>query len=124
MSRKVKALVVDDNQDIAESFTNILRVLGHAAEFCTDPRAALDQALQQRPNIVFLDIAMPHLNGYDVARSLRAHFPPDELCIVAITGHGDPRSRAESRRAGIDAHVIKPVDIDMLKTTIEVSARS
>lgn len=117
--RRIRALVVDDTPDVAESFAALLKVLGHEAEAITDPRKVLNVAVSSRPDITFVDIEMPFLNGFTVARQLRAHFSLEEMCIVAITGHGDAASRTHSRQAGIDAHLTKPATIELIERTIE-----
>jgi CheY-like chemotaxis protein len=113
------ALVVDDNADAASSLVQVLQLMGCDASFVTDPREALQEALRLRPHIAFLDIGMPHLSGYDLARTLRTHFSPEELKIVAISGHGMPEDRQASRRAGFDAHVQKPADLDLVESILK-----
>jgi CheY-like chemotaxis protein len=114
------ALVVDDNADIAESFARLLRLMGCEAVFTTDPRAALDQARRLKPHIAFLDLGMPHMDGCELARRLRAAFG-ERLKLVAITAYGSAQDRAATRRAGFDAHVAKPVDpalVDSILRTV------
>jgi CheY-like chemotaxis protein len=123
MTNKYRALVVDDNEDGAKTFAAVLEVMGHTAAVVTDPRQAVAVALEKRPHIAFVDISMPHLSGYDLAIQLRGHFPRDKLCIVAVSGHADERSRRASTKAGIDAHLAKPVDPTMVEYTIDVVCR-
>jgi len=117
--RRYCALVVDDQRDAAETFAQLLAAMGFEAAFTTDPREALKQALALQPQIAFLDIGMPHVNGYEVARQLRAHFPADRLVLVAVTAYADAEHRIESRRAGFDAHVTKPLDPALLDSILE-----
>lgn len=93
--------------------------MGCEAAFLTDPRHALSEALRLKPNIAFLDIGMPHLNGHELARALRKRFSEDELKLVAVTAYGTPEDRAASRRAGFDAHVLKPIDPALVESIIK-----
>jgi CheY-like chemotaxis protein len=110
--------VVDDSQDSAESLTRLLSLMGCEATSITDPRQALAEALSRTPHIVFLDLGMPHIDGYELARQLRRHFDSDQLKVVAITGYGSPRDRKASRQAGFDAHVVKPIDPALLESIL------
>jgi CheY-like chemotaxis protein len=103
------ALVVDDNEDAAESFARLLQLVGCNAVFVTDPRNALAEAARLKPHVAFLDIGMPHIDGYRLARMLRTSFG-EELKLVAITAYDGTQHRTASRRAGFDAHVVKPID--------------
>jgi CheY-like chemotaxis protein len=116
--KQYRALVVDDNHDIAHSFAEMLRLIDCQASFVTDPRRAVEEALRLRPHIVFLDIGMPHLDGYEVAKELRNHFPPEEMKLVAVTAYGGPEDRRASRKVGFDAHVKKPIDPAFVESII------
>lgn len=118
-NKRICALVVDDNQDAAETLAALLVAMGCEAVHVTDPRNALARALELKPHIAFLDLGMPHINGYELARQLRIHFPSASLKIVAITGYGRPEDRKASRQAGFDAHVTKPVDQPFLDAIIK-----
>jgi CheY-like chemotaxis protein len=111
------ALVVDDNEDAAESLARLLGHMGCNASFISDPREALAEAARLKPHIAFLDLGMPHVDGCQLARLLRVTFG-EELKIVAITAYGGAQHRAESRKAGFDAHVVKPVDPALLQSII------
>jgi two-component system, chemotaxis family, CheB/CheR fusion protein len=112
-----RALVVDDNRDAAESFARLIKALGCEAEFVTDPRVAVDTMEHLRPEIIFLDIAMPEINGHELARVLRAKYGW-KVRIVAVTAHAEQADRAMSREAGFDAHLAKPVDPDLIESTL------
>jgi CheY-like chemotaxis protein len=114
-SRKI--LVVDDHPDTAQTFAALLETLGHYAEFVTDPRNALDAIRRLRPDAVFLDIEMPELNGYQLARMVKEEF--QAITAVAITGHSSQEDRRKAREAGFDAHVTKPADLDMLQSILD-----
>jgi CheY-like chemotaxis protein len=117
--RNYCALVVDDNRDAAESFARVLRSMGCEAAYTTDPHNALSEAKRLKPHIAFLDIGMPDINGYQLARLLRHHFSQDELKLVAVTGYGSPEDRVAARKAGFDAHVLKPIDPALVESIIK-----
>jgi len=105
-----RCLVVEDRLDAAETFVLLLKALGHEAEYVTDPLAAIDAARRLCPDIAFLDIGLPKLNGYELARILKNAFP--DLCLVAVTGYGLPEYRERGRDAGFHAYLAKPADMD------------
>lgn len=112
------ALVVDDHEDTAESFAKVLHLLGCEAVFVIDPRNALAEARRVKPHVAFLDIGMPHINGCELARTLRTAFGED-LRLVAVTAYGGAHDRAASRKAGFDAHVVKPVDPALVESILK-----
>ncbi|HZN86763.1 MAG TPA: PAS domain S-box protein [Burkholderiales bacterium] len=105
-----RVLVVDDNADAARMLELLLRSLGHETRIAHDGQEALRVAGVFRPQIVLLDIGMPGLDGYEVARRLRAMRDGPSLRIVAITGWGQDADREKSRQAGFDVHLVKPVE--------------
>jgi len=115
--RPRKIIVVDDSTDTAQSFALLLRSLGHHAEFITDARAVMGTVRRERPDAVFLDIGMPHMDGFELARLLKREF--EEICVVAITGHGSDEDRRRGREAGFDAYITKPVDMAMLQSILD-----
>jgi PAS domain S-box-containing protein len=106
-----RVLVVDDNVDAAESLALVLRLGGHAVRVAHNGPRALELAGAERPEIVFLDIGMPGMDGYEVARRLRASGAAGTV-LVALTGWGTPEDRRRSAAAGFDHHLVKPVEID------------
>jgi CheY-like chemotaxis protein len=114
-----RVLVVEDNRDIAESLALLLTHSGHEVRTVHDGRSALDAAREFRPHVVLLDIGLPELDGYEVARRLR-QFP--ELVgarLVALTGYGQPAERRRAMEAGFDVHLVKPVDLLALKELLD-----
>jgi CheY-like chemotaxis protein len=107
---KRKLLVVDDNPDAARMLALLLRKLGHDVETASDGTAAIAFARRMRPDYVFLDLALPGVDGFRVAETLRADPAFEHMRIVAITGSGREEDRDRSRLAGIDLYLIKPVD--------------
>ena len=118
MSHCQRALVVDDDRDVAESFARLLESMGCHAEFLTDPALAMDKVERIRPEIVFLDLGMPGIDGYELAGRLRAKYGWHGLCLVAVTAYGSQEDRARSRAAGFDAHVLKPVSPELVESML------
>ena len=114
---KCRVLVVDDNQDAAESLAQLLVSLGYETVFLTDPRQVSDMVSRFKPDLALLDIGMPYIDGWDLARDLRKQFP-EKLKMVALTAYGAPADHIRSRRAGFDAHLVKPASIALLEATI------
>jgi signal transduction histidine kinase len=110
----LRVLVVDDNRDSAESIAMFLELAGHAVRLAHDGPAALEAAAAFHPDVVLLDIGLPHLNGYEVARRLRAQVGSREAFLVALTGYGQPEDQRRSREAGFDRHLVKPIEPDQL----------
>ena len=107
-------LIVDDNLDACESLSMLLQLAGATTRIATDGVEALAEAERFRPDIVLLDIGLPRLDGYEVARRLRAAPWSEGMIIVALTGWGQDSDRRRSREAGFSAHLVKPVDFDQL----------
>ena len=114
-----RILVVDDLEDSAMSLSLVLQRLGHTAEFVTDPWKAIEAVRRAQPELVFLDIGMPEINGYALARMLRQEFGYDTIKLVALTAWDRDEDRAESRRAGFDAHVAKPADPETIDSILK-----
>jgi signal transduction histidine kinase/DNA-binding response OmpR family regulator len=111
-SRRV--LVVDDNRDAAESLGLLLEVSGHQVRICHDGASALAAAADYQPEVVLLDIGLPGMNGYEVARRLRGHAATRKALLIALTGYGQAEDEQRAREAGFDHHLIKPADLDAL----------
>lgn len=105
-----RVLVVDDNVDAALSLSRLLQAAGHEVEAVHDGLAALASAPQLRPDVILLDIGLPGIDGYEVARRLRSQ--PETRCavLVALTGYGQDEDRRRSQEAGFDHHLVKPVE--------------
>jgi PAS domain S-box-containing protein len=113
-----RVLVVDDNVDAAVTLGLLLKSLGHETCVVHDGLQALRMTVEFRPDVVLLDIGMPGLDGYEVARRLRALKRERRLRIIAITGWGQEADRMKSREAGFDVHLVKPVDPRLLTSAI------
>ena len=105
-----RILVVDDNHDSARTLARLLKMLGHEARTAHDGGEAVEAAEEYRPEIMLLDIGLPVMNGYDVARTIRDRPWGREVVIIALTGWGQEGDRRRSKEAGIDHHLVKPVD--------------
>lgn len=112
MSRTI--LVVDDNHDAADSTAMLLRFSDHEVHVAYGGQAAIDTALGVRPDVVLLDVGLPMMDGYEVARRLRAQPETCHARLIAVTGFGGPEDLARARAAGFDAHLVKPVDFGTL----------
>jgi signal transduction histidine kinase/CheY-like chemotaxis protein len=114
----VRAMVIDDNRDAAESLAMLLETLGADVRLAVSGSDGLAQLEDFRPEVVFLDIGMPDMNGYEVARQVRAR-PDSAACrLVALTGWGQAEDRERTAAAGFDAHVVKPADLEQLKSLL------
>jgi CheY-like chemotaxis protein len=127
--RGQRVLVVDDNQDAADALVEALVGHGHAATAAYDGPTGIEAARRQPPEVAFLDIGLPVMDGYELARRLRELLGPT-VKLVALTGYGQDRDRALSRAAGFDEHLVKPVELDQIMgmlgqaTSPEVQASS
>ena len=110
-----RALIIDDNEDSADTLAMMLQLFGHETQCLYDPRQTHDVVGAFSPDIVFLDIGMPGLSGHDVARSLRAVPAGRNLVLVAVTGWGQPEERRRTAEAGFDHHLVKPVDMETIR---------
>ncbi len=111
---KRKVLVVDDNVTSAKSLEMLLTLEGHEVQVVHDGPAALSAITQHRHEIVLMDIGLPGMSGYEVARQLRQRPELNNLLIVAVTGYAEDEARRQSREAGFDHHLVKPVDPEAL----------
>ena len=114
LARK-RILVVDDNVDAADTLGLMLRQMGAAVHVANDGAAAIEAFPHFRPSAVLLDIGMPRMDGYEVARELRSRYPDAEVSIIALTGWGQEQDRARAREAGFDHHIVKPADASALQ---------
>jgi len=119
----LRVLVVDDNHDGADSLLLILQAYGHEARVAYDGESGLQLARSFRPDVVLLDLGMPRLNGYEVARRLRRDEGLHDALLVALTGHAGEDSR-RSAEAGFDLYLLKPADLGQLQRLLaEAAAR-
>ena len=114
-----RVLVVDDNRDSANSLALLLKVTGHEVQTAHTGPAALEGARGFQPEVVLLDIGLPGMNGYEVARELRKEPGLQGVVLVAMTGYGQEENRRRSCEAGFQAHLVKPLDPAVLKELLD-----
>lgn len=109
-----RILLVEDNTDALEVLTDLLAFWGHEVQAASDGLSAVDTALSMQPDIAFIDIGLPGIDGYEVARRIRANPKGKSLKLVALTGYGAPEQRAQAADAGFNLHLVKPVQLEGL----------
>ncbi|WP_020471123.1 PAS domain S-box protein [Zavarzinella formosa] len=115
----LRICVVDDNVDGAASMAILLQALGHSTMIAHDGPSAEEMIRRERPDLVIMDIGLPGMNGYEVAKRLREDFPREKLRLVALTGYGQDDDRRRSLEAGFDTHLVKPVELDVLNKVLQ-----
>ena len=110
-----RILIVDDDLDTVEALGELLRDCGHEVATAHDGPQALDHARLHRPDVVVLDINMPEMDGYEVAKRIRGELGLGDALLVALSGYGEDRHHRLAREAGFDQHLTKPVDTSRLE---------
>ena len=116
--RPKRVLIVDDNQDIAQMLSAIIKLLGHDVATANDGYEAIELAPTYKPEVILLDIGLPGIDGYEVARRLRSQGFSKSL-MVAVSGYGQDSDREQSLAAGFDQHLVKPVTIATLAVLLD-----
>jgi two-component system, sensor histidine kinase len=116
-ARALRVLVVEDNVDTRETLRRVLELDGHEVREAGDGPQGIEVALAARPEVIIVDIGLPGLDGFEVARRLRAALGKDPL-LIALTGYGQPEDRRLSRDAGFDVHLVKPVSPEQLAAAL------
>jgi CheY-like chemotaxis protein len=114
-TRHQRVLVVDDNRDAADSLSSLLELFGHEVKTCYNGPSALELIEQYGPDVVFLDLGLPGMDGYEVAREVQRRHPADGPLLVALTGYGADKDRSATQEAGFVRHLVKPVDPEELE---------
>jgi signal transduction histidine kinase len=117
--RPREVLIVDDNVDAAVTLAKLVELRGHRVEVAHDGATALERVRSSLPDVILLDIEMPQMNGYDVARALRNDERSRGVRLIAITGYGKGSDRERATQAGFDAHMVKPVEPEALYAALE-----
>jgi signal transduction histidine kinase len=112
--RRLRILVVEDNQDAAESLTTLLELWGHEVRVAYDGLAALRLAEAETPDVILSDIGLPGMDGYELARQLRARPAFGRVVLIALSGYGRDEDRRQAAEAGFDHHLVKPPELDTL----------
>jgi CheY-like chemotaxis protein len=121
-SQQLKILVVDDNRDAADTLVTFLTMEGHAVQVAYGGQEAIDAFETMAPQVVLLDIGMPGMDGYQVARHIR-QFPDGQgVKLVAMTGWGQLEDKARAHEAGFSEHMTKPVELNELTALLEKQA--
>ena len=113
-----RVLIVDDNQDFRDMVELLLEALGHEVQTASDGFQAVEKALAHPPDVALIDIGLPGLDGYEVARRIRAALPGSRVRLVAVTGYGQPEDRANAFAAGFDDQLVKPVETAALTRAV------
>jgi len=114
----LRILVVEDNQDVGDMLHQLLVGWGQKTLLAREGARAIELAREFRPHVVLLDLGLPGLHGYEVARQLR-QLPGPRMTIIAVTGWGQEADRQQSKAAGIDYHIVKPAAPDALRPLLE-----
>ncbi|MFL6648694.1 MAG: response regulator [Sulfurifustaceae bacterium] len=112
--RRNRVLAVEDDPDVIESFRVLLELIGNDVRAVPDGPSALDAAREFHPNIAFVDVDLPGMNGYEVAERLRREYGR-QIRLFALTGFGQPADRERALKAGFDLHLVKPIDLGFLQ---------
>ncbi len=108
-TRPQRVMVVDDNEAMLEALKLVIELLGHEVRTASDGRRGLEVANEFRPDVIFMDLGMPHMSGYEAARLIRAQPWGEKTRLIALTGWGQPDHRQRTQAVGFDQHVVKPV---------------
>ena len=119
-----RLLVVDDNQDAADSLAMLLRLQGHEVRVAYSGLAALEMTKTYTPDVVFLDIGMPGMDGYEVARRMRQQPGLEKTVLAALTGWGQQEDRRRTAEAGFDHHLVKPPEPQILDSLLAGDGQS
>lgn len=119
-----RVLLVEDSAPVAEIFAMILQEMEHEVEVVSSGEEALERIPAYRPQIVFSDISMPRMSGYELARRIREQADLGDLVLVAMTGYGQQEDRDRALQAGFDHHLVKPAEIEQLQALFEAISDS
>jgi CheY-like chemotaxis protein len=111
-------LVIEDNEDAADSLRAVLEIQEHVVEVAYGGRQGLETARTFRPDVVLCDLGLPEIDGYAVARAMRADPALGRVALIAVSGYAQPEDVVMSREAGFDAHLAKPPSIDALERAL------
>jgi CheY-like chemotaxis protein len=119
MPKSCRVLLIDDNIDASESLAQLLALSGHDARTAIDGLHGIAMAKEFHPEVVFCDLGLPGMSGYEVARALRAQPFGGDIVLAALTGYSQPSDREKTAQAGFDAHLVKPVDPAVIESFLD-----
>ena len=119
-----RVLIVDDDSDVVSATSMLLSLWGCESTAVIDPLRAEAAALTFRPDVILLDVAMPDMDGFEVARAIRSHPEFDHVKIIAVSGFAHERNRAKAKACGIDCYFVKPVVPDELHHELDEEIKS
>ena len=114
-----RILIVEDNEDSALSLQMLLEALGYATTVVHDGEGAVKTACADYPDVILMDLGLPGMSGYEAARRIRADCAEKPILIIALTGWGQEDDRRQSAEAGMDHHLVKPLDLGKLRLLLE-----
>jgi len=117
-SQMRRILVVEDSEELGDTLKAVLESLGHQVEVARDGLEGVDSLLHHRVDLALVDIGLPGIDGYEVARRVRAECSGDQPYMVALSGYGGPEAKSKAASAGFDLHLTKPIDINQLRTVV------
>ena len=117
-----RILIVEDNTDAGQSLRDLLELLGHNVDLVQTGHEALALLRRERPDIVFCDLGLPGMSGFEVARAVRNTLSLSGMRLVAVSGYGQPEDRKKTKNAGFDAHLVKHVDVQRVNETLRALA--
>jgi CheY-like chemotaxis protein len=115
----LRVLIVEDYYEAAETMAKVLRKYGHDVEIAKDGSLAIEKVRAGEPDVVLLDIGLPGMDGFQVAKRLTGHRPGRTPLVIAVTGYGSEEDFQRSKEAGIDLHLLKPVDPTKLQDLLK-----
>lgn len=115
---RLRVLVVDDQRDVADAAAMLIESVGHDARAVYDGAAALAASCARPPDVMFVDVGMPGMTGYDLARRIRGDADLPKIHLVALTGYGRDEDRARAAEAGFDVHITKPLSETRLREVL------
>lgn len=116
---KQRVLIVEDNQDAGKMYRILIEFYGHEVLLAESSPVGLEMSKSARPDVALVDIGLPGMDGYEIARRFRAEPDSDRVYLVALTGYGSSKHVDRTRRAGFDLHLLKPVDPLELKSLLD-----
>ncbi len=116
--RSLRILLVEDNDDVARAMVMLLQHMGHTVEWAADGESALELARSFTPQVVFVDIGLPGMDGYEVARRLQHMEQSRKSVLIALTGYGMEEDRKKTAEAGFYRHLTKPTDLPTLRSVL------